>query len=462
MRKITHLTLAVIFIWIFVSNPLTAGLFEKAEYAARRNRLMDKIPDGVAIILGAKIRVTYNEFYQNNDFIYLSGVEIPNAVLVIDGVSRESHLFFTISENGARNEGISLDLVRNPGAVTGIKNIHPIEQLEEQLNQFAGRGQKFYTSFKPEELMRECSREKANILRRTMTDDPWDGRLTRELQFIEKLKEKFPQVIVEDCSQKIWDLRIIKSSAEVELIRKAAHIAVKAHIELMRSTRVGMFEYELAALYEYLIKKEGAQDLAYYMIICSGENHPYVHYYKHDRKLQDGDFIVIDVGPDYGYYDIDITISYPANGKFSPRQREVYEASKAVHEACLSVYRPGLTRVEARQKVDEILTEKGFDLTLPIFQKRTMRGGFGHYVGMATHDVGGGPSVLEPGMVFANEPYAVFPEEDLGVRVENTILITEDGCENLTAGIPREIEEIEALMKESGIIQVLKKAGLYR
>jgi Xaa-Pro aminopeptidase len=228
---------------------------------------------------------------------------------------------------------------------------------------------------------------------------------------------------------------------------------------MIKATRPGMHEYELAALYEYLVKKEGAQDLAYHAIICSGENHPYLHYYKHDRFLQDGDFLVIDVGPDYAYYDIDITVSYPVNGKFTPRQREVYEACNAVHEACMKVYRPGLTREQCRQEVREILEKQGFDLTKDYFKR--MRGGFGHYVGMAVHDVGGSPSVLKPGMVFANEPLCVFPEENLGVRVEDTILITEDGCENLTAGIPRTVKDIEALMKQRGIIQILKKAGIY-
>jgi Xaa-Pro aminopeptidase len=242
-------------------------------------------------------------------------------------------------------------------------------------------------------------------------------------------------------------------------MRKAARIAVKAHIEMIKATRPGLYEYELAALYEYLVKKEGAQDLSYYMIICSGENHPYLHYYKHDRKLKDGDFLVIDVGPDLGYYDIDITVSYPVNGKFTPRQKEVYEASNAVHEACMKVYRPGLTAKQAQEEVREILIEQGYDLNKDYFKK--MRGGFGHYVGMCVHDVGGGPTVLKPGMVFANEPFVVYPEENLGVRVEDTILITEDGCENLTAGIPRTVKDIEALMRKQGIIQVLKKARLY-
>jgi Xaa-Pro aminopeptidase len=438
---------------------LFAGIFTKEEYAARRARLMEKIPDGAAIIFGARLRVDYNDYFQNNDFMYFTGVEIPNAVLIIDGVRKESILFYTISESEARSVGISLDTIRQPREATGIEAIYPREEFSSFLSGLADGSRIFYTPFKPEELMRECSREKFRTLQRNMTFDIWDGRLTREIQFVKLLGELFPQVEVRDCSPLIWDLRIIKSPAEIEVMRKAARIAVEAHIEMIKATRPGMHEYELAALYEYLVKKEGAQDLAYYVVICSGENHPYLHYHKHDRLLQDGDFLVIDVGPDYDYYDIDITVSYPVNGKFTPRQREVYEACNAVHEACMKVYRPGLTREQCRQEVREILEKQGFDLTKDYFKR--MRGGFGHYVGMAVHDVGGSPSVLKPGMVFANEPLAVFPSENLGVRVEDTILITEDGCENLTAGIPRTVKDIEALMKKPGIVQILKKAGIY-
>jgi Xaa-Pro aminopeptidase len=446
--------------FILFGSSLVSGQFTREEFAARRARLMDKIPDGAAIILGAKLRVTYNEHYQNNDFYYFTGAEMPDAVLVIDGVERKSHLFFTLTKREARNEGISLEYVNNPEEKTGIDNIYRREAFTDFLTQLADGTRVFYTSFMPEELMRECAREKLRILERNMTKDEWDGRLTREQQFVQHLRSRFPEVEIQDCHRKIWDLRIIKTPAEIELLRRAGRIAVRAHIETIKATRPGMYEYELAALYEYLVRKEGAHDLSYYMLICSGENHPYLHYYKHDRKLEDGDFLVIDVGPDVGYYDIDITVSYPANGKFTPRQKEVYEACNAVHEACLQVYRPGLTLADCRQEVREILEKQGFDLTKDYFQK--MRGGFGHYVGMAVHDVGGGPKVLQPGMVFANEPLCVFPDENLGVRVEDTILITEGGCENLTAGIPRTVKDIERLMKKDGIIQTLKKADLYR
>jgi len=435
------------------------GVFAKEEYAARRARMLEKIPDGAAVIFGAKPRVDYNEYFQNNDFMYFTGVEIPDAVLILDGVRRESLLFFTATERQLRSLGISLDYLRKPREVTGIERILPREALSTRLARLAERPGILYTPFMPEELMRECSREKFRTLQGNMAFDAWDGRPTRELRFVKLLRERFPGVEVRDCSPMIRELRTIKSPAEIEVMRRAARIAVKAHVEMIKATRPGMHEYELAALYEYLVRKEGAQDLAYHAIICSGENHPYLHYYRHDRLLQDGDFLVIDVGPDYHYYDIDITVSYPVNGRFTPRQKEVYEACLAVHEANMKVYRPGLTLEQCRQEVRKILEARGFDLSKDYFQR--MQGGFGHYVGMAVHDVGGGPSILKPGMVIANEPLCVFPEENLGVRVEDTILITEDGCENLTAGIPRTVEEIEALMKRPGIVQVLKKARLY-
>ena len=446
---------------LFLTSTLAAGtlFFDKAEYALRRAKFMEKIPDGVAVIMGAQLPTGYHHYYQNNDFLYLCGVEVPNAVLVIDGVLKQTLLLFTASERSLRNEGLSTDILKDPEGMTGVDRVLLIEELTNYLGCLAGQAKVIYTPFQPEELIRECSLEKFRTLQTQMILNPWDGRQTREGQFVNLLRQKFPNVEVRDCSALIWELRTVKSPAEIEVMRRAARIGVRAISEVMKATRPGMREYELAALYEYVAKKEGAQDLAYYIIMSSGENHPYVHYYKHDRLLKDGDFIVMDIGPDVNYYDTDITISYPANGKFTPRQKEVYEAAKAVHDANISVYRPGLTAEQVKIEVEEILKKQGFDLTKDYFKR--MRGGFGHYVGLAVHDVGGGPAVLKPGMVFANEPLMIFPLEDLGVRVEDTILITETGCDVLTAGIPRTVKEIEAFMKKDGVPQALKKAKLY-
>jgi Xaa-Pro aminopeptidase len=138
----------------FAAGPL---LFDKSEYAARRAKLMEMIPDGAAILLGAIPASGYGEFVQNNDMMYFAGVEIPNAALIIDGRSKSSTLFFTISDSGARNEGISLDLVRNAEAVTGIERVSPFERFTPAVSRLAGSGAVLYTSFKPEELARECS-----------------------------------------------------------------------------------------------------------------------------------------------------------------------------------------------------------------------------------------------------------------------------------------------------------------
>ena len=433
--------------------------FDKAEFAARRARLMEKTPDGAVIIWGATTQTGYWRFLQNNDFYYFSGLEIPNAVMILDGRTKRSSVFYTLTEREARNDGLNTNLVTDPLGASGFQAAFPLEEFSSHLSRLISRGTILYTSFSPQESMAECTREKARVMERTILLNPWDGRKSREMQFVDLVRERFPQAQFRDCSPIIWEMRTIKTPYEIDILRRAGKIAVKAHLEMMKSVRPGIYEYELASLYEYLCKKEGALGLSYHAIICSGPNHPYLHYHKHDRRLEDGDFLVIDVGPDFGYYDIDITVSYPANGKFTPRQREIYEACNAVHEANLSVYRPGLKLAEAREEVKAILEKQGFDLSREYF--RRMRGGFGHYVGMAVHDVGGSPQVLEPGMVFANEPLAVLEGEDLGVRVEDTILITEDGCENLSAGIPRTVKDIEAVMNQSGIIQFLKQKKLY-
>jgi Xaa-Pro aminopeptidase len=438
----------IVAICLALASPLAAGpRFDNAEYAARRSALMAKIGDGVAVVWGAQPIASYYRYSQNNDFMYLTGAEIPNAVLIVDGGAKASTLLFTSTEAAARAEGIPAELVRNPKEFTGVERVAPIEVLDSMLSAVAGRGKSVYTAFRPEELYRESSMEKLRTLQSAMTLNKWDGRLTRELQFVKLFRERFPLADVKDVSPLIWELRTIKSPAEIALLRRAGRIGAAAHTATIEATRPGQYEYELSALFNYECEKQGAQESAYGVIVSSGENHPYVHYNRHDRQLKDGDFIVVDAGPDLDYYDIDITTSFPANGRFTPRQREVYEASLAVHEANLKVYRPGLTLEQCRKEVAEILAKQGFDLTKNYFKR--MQGGFGHYVGMATHDVGGGPQVLKPGMVFANEPYMTWPGEDLGVRVEDTILITETGCENLTPGIPRTVKEIEDAMRQA-------------
>jgi Xaa-Pro aminopeptidase len=451
-----------------LSTALLGSAFEKSEYGGRRQRLMEKIPDGVAVILGATPDHGGLGYRQNNDFFYFTGVEIPDAILIVDGINKESLLFFTITEREADGEGIDLELVRNPQEVAGIERVLERDHFSSHLNRFSDRPGVIYTPFKPEELYRETSNEKFNALQRTMTLNPWDGRLTRELQFVQKLKERYPHATVKDISPLIWNLRKIKSPAEIAVMRKAGEIAAKAHMAFVQSTRVGIKEKELAALFEYVCKKEGADDLGFNTIIMSGKNHAYGHYHVHDRVLQDGDFLILDAGADYDHYKVDFSSSFPANGKFSPRQTELYELANAVRNICLETYRPGITFKDVGKKVEAFLIEQGIDLSDPSnrnFRGIVRWGGYNHPVGMAVHDVMGsmtGPEeVLQPGFVFACDIQIPKPEEKMGIRLEDTVVITETGCEVLSSEIPRTIEEIEAFMKQDGMIQILKKANKY-
>ena len=198
-RQTRQKTAARVFVFlaaVFALHSLAAAegalVFDKAEYAARRAKLMEKIGDGTAVFLGAKPLTAYFPFSQANDFLYLTGVEASNAALIVDGAAKRSVLFLTLTEREARNDGISLDLVRDPRAATGIDMVMGADLLPVFLTRLASRAKTLYTPFMPEELARECSSEKFGLLQRSMTLDPWDGRLTREQTFVRHLRDRCP------------------------------------------------------------------------------------------------------------------------------------------------------------------------------------------------------------------------------------------------------------------------------
>jgi Xaa-Pro aminopeptidase len=417
---------------------------------------MDEIPDGVAIIPGATANIAGDQFFQNNDFFYFTGIEAPDAWLLVNGVSRESTLFLSLEEEDARGEGIPIELAVSPEAFTGIEQAEPVEALLPLLSDLAREVGVFYLSHRAEELPRMNTNEVFRALQRVMTENPLDGRLTRELQLVDRLGELFPGVEIRDCSRTIQVLRKVKSAAEVALVREAGRIGVEAHLEFMRSTRVGMPERALAALFRFVSHREGAQDLAYETIVMSGEHHPWGHYHRYDRTLEDGDFVILDAGPDYAYYNADISTSFPANGRFSPEQRELYELGLGIREVCLENYRPGTTFSAVGEAVRAWLVENGHDASERRFRGLIRWGCYNHPIGLATHDVmasmTGPEEPLQPGFVFACD--VNMPEsETMGIRIEDTIVITEDGYENLSAGLPRTVEEIERVMRQEGLLQ---------
>ncbi|MCJ7581721.1 MAG: Xaa-Pro peptidase family protein, partial [Candidatus Aminicenantes bacterium] len=349
-------------------------------------------------------------------------------------------------------EGLPVELVTDPVKTTGIEKANALDRFSSILTRLSMQVPFIYTPYKPGEIKMVNTNEKFNSLQQTMTMNIWDGRLTRELQFVKNIREKFPHITVKDCSPKIWNMRKIKSTAEVNLIRRAAQLGVEAHEAFIKATGPGVREKELAALFTYTCMRQDAMDMAYNVIVMSGPNHKYGHYHIYDRTLEDGDFIILDAGPDVGYYNADVSTTFPANRKFSPEQKEIYELAYGIYVTCLKNYRPGTTFKEVGNKVKEHLIENGFDPEEQRFRGLIRYGGYNHSIGMATHDpmgsFAGSDELLQPGFVFAcdiNMPYA---DQEMGIRIEDTVVITEDGCENLSQGLPRSLKEIEAFMKK--------------
>jgi Xaa-Pro aminopeptidase len=234
-------------------------------------------------------------------------------------------------------------------------------------------------------------------------------------------------------------------------MREAARVGVNAHNAVMKATRPGQPEKALAALFKYSCMVDGAQGLAFNTIIMSDEHHAYGHYSQYDRILENGDFIILDAGPDVQYYDTDISTTFPANGKFSPKQREIYEFAYDIRQVCLDNYRPGITLADVGTEIKKMFEEKGYDTENPRNNKYFRTGGFNHSIGMAVHDRMDGFSttteLLQVGFVFACDIMA-YADSVTTVRIEDTVVITPDGCEVLSAGLPRSVEEIEAFMRK--------------
>lgn len=412
--------------------------FDPFEYAGRRARFMEQIGDGVAVLLGSL------SGRQNNEIRYYSGVDVPGTILVMDGLRGESTLFYSTTERYLRGENLDPALATDPVKATGVEKHYPADEFTGVFSRLAASAEVVHTPFRSEVSEREVS-----------TESEWDGRRTRRQRFVAVLKERFPGTRVEDCAETIWEQRRIKTAAEVEAIRRAGRIGASAMVEVLRAARPGMYEYELSALYEYVCKRQGARELAFDTIISSAENHPYLHYAGYDRHLVEGDFLVFDAAPRWQDYCMDTTISFPIDGRFSPRQREIYTACLEISKGCLARYRPGITGFEIGEQVRGELEERGYDLSGSAFTRMRFfdEGGITHHVGLETHDAGGSDlppdRPLEEGMVFACDVFGTWPDEELGVRVENTVLVTADGCEVLNPGVPREIEEIERLLGSS-------------
>jgi Xaa-Pro aminopeptidase len=322
----------------------------------------------VAILQGAPTPDGYTRFRQSADFYYLCGVEVPNAYLVLDGASRKTVLYLPHRNEGReRGEGkvLSAEDAEEVRKLSGVDEVAGTDLLGEHLARTLQRRAPLtaYTPLFPPEGSAE-SRDLA--LRRVaeLASDPWDGRPSRAGNFVARLRERLPNLAIADLSPALDTLRLIKSPREIALIRRATRLSGLALIEGMRSTKPGQYEHELDGLGKFIYYRNGAQGDAYYSLIASGRNAWYPHYNAGKRRMEDGDFLLMDYAPDYGYYMSDVTRMWPVNGKFSDWQRELYGFYLSCYRAILKAIRPGALpsaiMLEAAGEMDRALARAKF------------------------------------------------------------------------------------------------------
>lgn len=445
-----HAFLAISLIW---AGP-TPALRQKAspegrrlagiplpEYRQRRERLMELVREGVVLLLG-KTEEEDNEveqkFRQRSYFMYLTGVEVPGAILALipQGYGEEGirEVLFLPPRNPARERWTGPKVgPEDAPREFGVQRALPTTAFETEL---------------PKML------EKTRILYTVVPSGP-SARFSREQAFIERLRARADHadaLEVRDVRPLLAELRRIKSPNELALLREAVRITVEAHRDIARALRPGLFEYELEALVWAAFLRNGARRSGFPPIIGSGPNATILHYQANNRQISTGDLVVVDIGAEYQYYTADITRTYPATGRFTERQRQIYELVLGAQRAAEAAFRPGQSTMRDLQEV-----ARRFMRESPLRSRdgqtldRFFIHGLGHYVGLDVHDVGDYSKPLSPGVVITIEPGIYLPDEQIGVRIEDMYVVTETGLVKLSSSLPSAPEEVEKWMAQRNV-----------
>lgn len=445
--------------------PLFTDALPKEEFAERRARVMQAIGEAVVVMQGGTETSSYEKFRQTNQFFYLSGIEVPRAILVIDGRAKRSALYIAPrDERMERSEGPLLVPGAAAVALTGIEQVLPREQFTADAKALAGRV--VYTTYRGETRGAGTpDREAAHT--RAREADPWDQRPSREQWFMQRLGAQ-AKVEFKNLDPILDGMRMIKSPREIALIRESTRIAGQGLMEAMRSAEPGMYEYELEAIADYVFKKNNSQGIAYYALVAAGKNASWPHYHAAQARIADGQLVLFDYAPDYKYYSSDVTRQFPINGRFTADQRELYGTYVKLYTAVMTSVRPAKVSAimtDIVKKMDAVMASTTFanpknkeaaTRFVEGYRSRAQSGtatSLGHMVGMEVHDVTVPFDEMKPGMIFTIEPAMTIPEDRVYIRLEDVLLVTPTGYENLSAFAPIEPDGVEKLMAEHGLAE---------
>lgn len=423
----------------------------KAFHAGRRAELMRRVGDDLLVFRGLSGVRENLAFRQDKNFWYLTGVESEGAALVLDGKSQQAILF--LPEQDLAKEGWNGEVWDASDAwvrtLTGIEDVRASDQLVSVLQKLLDGRKKLGTNLGPS-IGLSGSYDAAGPFEQDQAHDPLDGRGSREQALAKKLEEKLG-VTVFDVNPTLVEMRLVKTPEEVAAMRRAARAGALAHIEAMRSTRPGIGEWELDAVMSFVQTREGAFGKAYEAIVGSGGNACVLHYTANDRRMQAGEIVLIDYGPEVDHYTTDITRSWPTDGKFSARAAELYDAVLAAQKAGIAACKPGATIRDVSKACSEVIKQRGLSALV--------RHGPCHYIGLEVHDPGDTRKPFVPGVAFTVEPGLYDREAGIGIRIEDVVVITAEGCEVLSALAPKERAEVEATVQAEGILDRLPASG---
>jgi Xaa-Pro aminopeptidase len=427
-------------------------------YRARREKALEAFRGAAAVIPSARVQArnadTDYPFRQNSDFFYLTGFDEPDAVLVLapEHAEHKSVLFLRKLDRtkeiwNGRRLGVELAVER-----LGVDAAFPIDEFADRLPEYlVGAKTLHYTLGNDETADRTIHQAIATARTRT------------------RQRGHAPEAIA-DPAAVVHAMRAIKSEAEIAALRRAAEITRTGHVAAMRATRPGLYEYELQAVMEYEYRRAGARGLAYESIVAAGDNATILHYVTNRDRLEPGALLLVDSGCEFDYYASDVTRTWPVDGRFTPEQRAIYDIVLAAQQAACAQVRPGIPRNAFHDVAIRTIVAGLIDLGLLAgsvdenveterYRDYYMHG-TGHWLGLDVHDAGryrdddDKPIVFAPGMVTTVEP-GIYVHRDLecdarfkgiGVRIEDDLLVTADGHENLTDAIPKRVEDLEAIV----------------
>lgn len=434
------------FLFIAIANTSYAQdmwkYFSADDFAKRRAKVMEQIGDGVAILQGAELPEAFIKFRQDNNFYYLTGVEVPNAKLLLDGKTKTSILFVPDNIPGDIKQEARITPGDKDAALYKMTRIASTARFTGNLNYYASGNQPIYILSSPEETA-EMSRDRCAGHQLARLNDPWDGRPTKEANFVYKIREHFPLVTLKDLTPVLDSMRWVKDEKEVSVMRECGRIGALGVDEAVRVTNPGTYEYQVVAASDFVFENEGASGPAYFAIAASGERGLSWHYNANNHKMKDGDVILLDYAPELNYYTTDITRTWPVGDKFSDPQVKYYNCIKEAEEKVIAAMKPGVTIDDLKKVAKEVYVKHGFEKLWLDY--------IGHFVGMAVHDVGPWDKPFVEGVVFNVEPIIEDKELKVHLRLEDTIVITKTGAENLTAGTTTDVEKIYKLKKEKGV-----------